>query len=180
MPDYPLILNLPDGHYREIGRVVTRWAVLEWRLRRVAYLLLGIGPKEGRVAVRDPRAVDYVTMIRNLMTARGLKIEFDWKTLNTWLESQGNMRDRLAHGIWLKMPEQTHPVLQLTKGTFELEHGKPAVKAVITPGGVPVEASELRKLADYIDTTTTLIEHLENLIAAALAPSPDKPGAPAP
>ena len=62
MPTYPVRRKLPVAYSTEIGRIITRWAWLEWELKRVAYTILEIGPKEGRLSVREPRAHDYLTM----------------------------------------------------------------------------------------------------------------------
>ena len=56
MATYPVRDKLPISHTTEIGRIITRWAFLEWLLRQIAYLLLDLNPKAGRLAVRDPRA----------------------------------------------------------------------------------------------------------------------------
>ena len=56
MSEFPVIYNLPADHEREIGRIMIRWAHLEWKFKHTCYLLLGVGPKEGRLTVREPRS----------------------------------------------------------------------------------------------------------------------------
>ena len=74
MPTYPVRPNLPVAYSTEIGRIITRWARLEWELKRIAYTILQIGPKEGRLSVREPRAHEHLTMIEDLMRVRGLDL----------------------------------------------------------------------------------------------------------
>ena len=118
MAVYPARYRLPVSYSTEIGRIITRWAYLEAVLRTTAYLILRVGAKHGRVAVREPRVVDYVTMLQDLMHLESLKTRVDLKTLKKSLEEIEALRHKLAHGIWLKHPSTKLPVLQIVKGSY--------------------------------------------------------------
>jgi hypothetical protein len=49
--ELPVTVKLPSFLLREIGRIITHHAVLEWSLSRLTYTLLGIDRVAGRIAV---------------------------------------------------------------------------------------------------------------------------------
>jgi hypothetical protein len=57
--ELPLRVNLPSFLLREIGRIVSRHAILEWKLSRTVYTLLAIDPVCGRVTIREPRRIGW-------------------------------------------------------------------------------------------------------------------------
>lgn len=156
MAVYKVRRRLPTAHCTQIGRIVTRWAFLEWQLKNVAYVLLNVGPKEGRLAVREPRATDYVTMLEDLIRVRGINVPFAFKKYKDFLEILVNHRDRLAHGIWLKHPGFNEPVLQLTKGKWnpDPQNPKRKTKRIIEPEGALIRLKELREFVPLIDQAT--------------------------
>jgi hypothetical protein len=52
MREVPVTTDLPAALFREIGRVVVAYANLEHRLSTMIYVLLGVDPKRGRLAVQ--------------------------------------------------------------------------------------------------------------------------------
>jgi hypothetical protein len=113
--ELPVVLNLSPLLCREIGRVITRHAYLEWRLSKIIYALLSVGPKEGRLAVREPRATDRLVLIRDLVHLKGLEIRADLDLLAEAIDSVTRQRDQLAHGIWLRDSATQTFFLRLTK-----------------------------------------------------------------
>jgi len=171
MGKYPVIRKLPAAHCREIGKIITRWAFLEWRLKNTGYLLLNIGPKHGRVAVRELRVCDHLTMIQDLMEINDVSVSgFDFAKFRKLLETVGNHRDRLAHGIWIKHPDHRSPILQLTKSSYLLPT-KGKTKRIIKPEGVSIDLAGLREFVPIVDMTVKYGDILERLIRAALASS---------
>ena len=155
---------------------MTRWAFLEWRLKNVAYRLLGVNPKEGRVAIREPRAEDYLDMLQDLILIKSLKIEFDFKEFKRVINILEGHRNRLAHGVWIKHPSHRSPVLQLTKGKWQPDPTNPKIRAkrVVEPEGVLIRLTELRQFAPLIDAAAKGVEQLEQAVALALEASPQK------
>jgi hypothetical protein len=85
---------------------VTAWAVQEHELRRIAYLLLSLDPKRGRLAVKGGRAKELVELISDLMhlseiTSKTTRL----KEYAKLLEEIENRRNSLAHNVWLKAPQ---------------------------------------------------------------------------
>lgn len=176
MNTYKVRKTLPTAHSTQIGRIITRWALLEWRLRNIAYRLLNIGPKEGRLAVRDPRATDYVLMLEDLMNLKGLKIPFNFVEYRKLLEILGTHRDLLAHGIWIKHPDFKEPVIQMTKGKWSPDPTKPGEKAkrLIKPEGALIRLKDLREFPPLIDRAIKGAEILEHHVSVALDSSRGK------
>ena len=104
--------DLPAWLNREAGRIIIRWAHLEFRLQQIVWHLLLVTEEQGRVAVREPRVSDRIDMIVDLAKLRNLTIDFDrWTKIKTDAEPLNSKRDLLAHGIWALHPDQTWMVL---------------------------------------------------------------------
>ena len=174
MAKVPVRKHLPVKHNTESGRIITRWSYLEWQLRQLAYVLLGVNPKEGRLAVREPRVTDYLTMIQDLAELKRLQLRVDWKQLRRHLEELTNHRDRVAHGIWLKQPGFRVPCLQLTKGKWQPEPGKPAIRAKVNPVSVPITVGDLCSIVKSIDSVIQYIDQVTIAIRTLLEPSSQK------
>ena len=100
--ELPITLDLPASLQREIGKVVTRHAVVELKLNRIVYTLLGIDAVSGRISVREPRTTDRLDMIADLLKITKIKVQADLPAIRTDLDKCSLERDRLAHGIWIK------------------------------------------------------------------------------
>ncbi len=170
MSVYPVLLSLPVSHSREIGRIITHYAHLEWRLRLVIYALLNIGPKEGRIAVRETRAEEYVTMIEDLLSVKKIRVNVNSKKSKKFLTLLREHRNTLAHGIWVKHPSSRSPVLQLAKGIWQPDPSKPQRRArrIIEPEGAVIRVTELRQFVRLIDQAARTAAKLEGEVRAAL------------
>jgi hypothetical protein len=168
MPEYPVRYRLPISYSTEIGRIITRWAFLEYRLKETAYMLLDIDPKIGRIAVREPRTYEYVDMIQDLMSLRSLTTTVDLKKLRKTIEDIQSFRDKLAHGIWAKHDATNLPVLQITKGSYTLTPGEQKTKARIDPFALVVQFKDLRAARRNIERTTITINQWKRDLSAQL------------
>jgi hypothetical protein len=114
----PLVVQLPDEYSVEIGRILVRWAYIEWRLHQVGYRLLDIDPATGRLAMRDPRATEYVDMIVDLLSIYELSIPAPVPKLRASLNKWGTWRNLLAHGVWVQHPTTQEYMVQNTGGQW--------------------------------------------------------------
>jgi hypothetical protein len=123
----PIVTDLPVNLLREIGRVMVCQAHLEWRLSIILYDLLDLDRTAGRLAVREPRAPEYLDLIQDLMELRKVSApNTDFATLREALVATTNQRDQLAHGIWGRPRGSQRVYLRLTKG-----HWQPEVKGKV-------------------------------------------------
>ena len=181
MPTYPVRRKLPVAYSTEIGRIITRWAWLEWELKRVAYTILEIGPKEGRLSVREPRAHDYLTMIQDLMRVRNMSIsddlKRDLKPVKQTLIHHGDLRNALAHGIWIKRDDTPLPVLQVVGGDLfkKIQFPQSTPKAKIEPRALAMELPALHAMVNDIERLIQFVQALRREIETQLPASPDKP-----
>jgi hypothetical protein len=150
--------DLPPSFVRQIGIIMVRWAYFEHAVRRLVWEAMGVDPKMGRIAVRDPRIDDRIEMIGDIAYLRKLKI--DEKALTT-LETGANevlrWRDLLAHGIWIPQPHGW--LIQMTSGNYPKDYLTEHRKRRINPEGVNVSIEGLRTVADGAKTL------IENAIA---------------
>ena len=169
MKSYPVRKRLPTNYYTHIGRLISRWAYIEWRLRRITYSLLQLDQKRGRVAIRDPRVEDHITMIEDLIYLEGLDVQIrigQWKQPLKELEG---WRDKLSHGIWVSRPETRAPVLQNTKGVLPNEAHPHARKARINPQGVIVEIANFKNWEQTLTRAGEALDQLSRQIDAQRA-----------
>jgi hypothetical protein len=164
MPMYPVRRKLPVAYSTAIGRIITRWAWLEWELRGVIYTLLNIGPKEGRLSVRAARASEYNTMIQDLMHVRRVSLsphlKSGLKSAKDAISHHGDLRNALAHGIWIKRDETPLPVLQVVGGDLfrQLKYPEPLPKSKIEPRALAFELPALKAISNDIELQIKFIQ----------------------
>lgn len=163
---YPIRRKLPTAYSTEIGRIITRYAYAKHLLRSTAYRLLRINSKQGRIAVREPRVADQITMIQDLATLAGIKLTADWKQLKKTMKELESFRHRFAHGIWVYHTGTKTPVLQDLSRAYTTA-GNISPKPRINPVSIVITLRELRnitrntdKAIDYLVTINRLVIHL--------------------
>ena len=117
---FPTRYRLPVAYSTEIGRIMTRWAFIEWQLEQITYRVVGVEQKMGRLAIKEPRVDAHVAMIADVMKLQKITVSTDLTQLSKGLVELKNFRDAIAHGIWIKHPSTKLPVLQYTKGKWSI------------------------------------------------------------
>lgn len=175
MDTYPIRKKLPVAHSTEIGRIITRFAYTEYLLRALTYNLLRVGPKQGRLAVKDLRPAEQITLIEDLSKLVGLKLNADWKELKRILREYHAVRNKLAHGIWVHHSETNVPVLQDLSGAY-VDTGGVHTKPRINPISVPMPIQDLKRLTRNIGITNNYLRGINlTVIRSMRDTSPDKP-----
>jgi hypothetical protein len=112
----PSRFDLPATIAREIGRIIVRWAYLETIVQQIIWNLTQVAFPIGRLAVREPRLEDRITLLRNLAEVRGIDLpDKPISTLQTNCRNLARKRDILAHGHWFFEEGQWHVVLSRAK-----------------------------------------------------------------
>ncbi len=167
----PTLIDLPSDYLVGLGRVVVRWSFVERQLMNIVYLLLGVSKKHGRVAVREPRADECITMIRQLMHLEKVTVHsIDLDRLSKALASIKNTRDTLAHGLWLQGPNDT-VLIQVTGGTWKPDPKSPKIAKRIDPEGMGVTPTDLETLSDQIKQMMQALDVLHREIEAQVPSS---------
>ena len=166
MPTYPVIYRLPTQYSTAIGRIVTRFSVLESALRNLIYALLELDPKMGRVAVKNPRIDDSFTMIQDLMGLRSFTTILDIKRLAGDCRKLEQFRDKVAHGIWVRHSRSDVPILQVTAGSHPDKPGGKATKGRIRPATFEVTPETFRSHARGIDVALKAVKQLGRELGA--------------
>lgn len=151
MRELPVVTDLPMSVFREIGRVVVYHAFLEYAMSRPAYDLLNINPKQGRVAVREPRGHEIFDMVKDLAFIDGIELHKNYQLLQDSLEACKKQRDQLAHGIWLRDPKTDQLFLRLLGGSWQPDpkmRGK--IRRRINPQGAEYGLPEIRSTLEMI------------------------------
>ena len=160
------IKGIPQEYASSVGDIVTRWSYIESTLRDTAYAILGIGPKEGRIAVREPRAKEYVLMLKELVELKKIKLSGDLKKLADSIEDFNRLRDWLAHSVWVTMDDNVY--LQVISGKWRPPKSHKSVSRRITPQGVLMRPEELTELIDLLKSLTASVESMRNQVKASL------------
>lgn len=167
--EYPAARKLPATYCTEIGRIIHKFAFCEMVLRTIAYNLMQIGPRVGRIAVRQPRVVDHITMLQDLEHLMSVDLKVDWKKLKEVLKEVESYRDRLTHGVWLEHPGSPSPVLQDFSYAYVRGQRGPR-KARIDPIAVAVRIDQLRNISANLDDLGDNLVRLEKRAGALAQP----------
>jgi len=160
--------DLPDNLLAEIGRCLTLFAHIEWRLARFTYALLRLDREEGRLAVRDQRAGEQVATICDLLAHRQIKSNADTNGLQKRLKAAESQRNLLAHGIWLKDPIYDQWRVISWSGSWQISPGRGAkLKRKMAPEGV---LFDLPELAELHETLLGILADIEAWIAEFAPP----------
>ena len=168
MGEFPTRYRLPQAHCVEIGRIITRFAALESRMNKCAWVLMRIDPKRGRVAVRLGRMESALSTIEALIQIAGIHVATDISKLKEPFRKLENFRDALSHAVWAKHAGTKEPVMQVTSGLIP---GISRAKAVINPTAGMVTIAVLRKTVKSIDGAVKTIDKLGSEIDAAFRKS---------
>jgi len=173
--ELPLRVNLPSFLLREIGRIVSRHAILEWKLSRTVYTLLGIDPVCGRVTIREPRTTDRLDMIADLIKIKNISVSADLPAIRNALDACVSQRDALAHGLWMVDPDYPDRLfLRQTAGNWTPPGKIGKQKRRIHPQAAEYVLDDAKSLVALIDATVQAVYDLEEEIKAALKTSPAK------
>jgi len=161
--------RLPQKYCTEIGRIITRFAALEAKLSYCAIVIMKIGKKEGRVAVRMGRVESALTVIQDLLTIHKLEIPTDISKLKQSFKKLENARDLLSHGLWVYHTASKIPVIQHTSGNYPDPDGSnTSVRARIDPRGLEVPIKGLRDTVRAIDMAVKNVNRIGKEIDAAM------------
>lgn len=164
--------RLPTSYNIEIGRFITRWAYLEWMVSEILYSLMGVDPKIGRLAVREPPIEARLTLVQKTAGLQKVAVSVNWKKLKSTLQEMADFRNKLAHGIWLDDPNTPHPAVRQVTGSYTPKQGGKSYDAKIHPASLPVPLYELRNAVAGIDHANRMVHAIKKQIEAQLPPSP--------
>ncbi len=158
----------------ELGNVIVRWSVVESMLRDIVYDLTEIDPSVGRLVIRQPRAEEVASMIKDVLKQRGLKIKFEFASFQTLLSRIRGIRDQLAHGTFTTMPGGQlgveHSSGNWDLGSFHEEKWSRRMKPTVQP----VTVEYFRAVNLDLDSATKLTMTLAAQVQSALPPSPNR------
>jgi hypothetical protein len=117
------------------------------------YDILPIGPKEGRIAVKEPSAEERFTIITDLLNLKGINLTVDIKYLRKEIKYIADRRNEIVHGTWLDNGDEI--LLRLTKGDRQPAPNTQSKKRKIYPEAVRFGPEELKHLLVRIDDLTT-------------------------
>ncbi|MBI3041886.1 MAG: hypothetical protein HYY78_03570 [Betaproteobacteria bacterium] len=164
--------TLAPGIESGVGRVVVLWSYIEAVLKATIFNLLGVGSREGRHAVREPRIKDSVLLIKTLLEINNIEIKGNLEKLATGLDDLAAMRNSLVHGVWIVIDGVTY--LQVTTGKWTPPGHKGKVSRKINPQGSIISIEDLALLVEAMELSAGAVEGLGHRVFDALQASPRK------
>lgn len=166
--------NLPPTLSREIGRIIVKFAALEYVTSQAIYSLLDIDRQSGRIAVREPRLIERLDMIFDLAKERSITLSVSQSEFRTKLEAISAARDSLAHGVWTIDAKTGRHLLVKTRGSWVPEP-RLRIKRTLNPQSHEVLVDDLRQVWRSIEAALAVINLIGDEIVAARPPSLDTP-----
>ena len=165
-----LMKDVPVWLAKKIGQIIVRFAYLDYRLKIVVWKLSGVTPETGRLAIRDPRAVDKLTLIRDLFHYQRRSIDEEkFKTAVAALEELEQFRDLLAHGVWTHHEGAWFAVKFRGKVTDPDLHPIDR-KREVRPESFAATASGLSELLEATDSLIQSVISLDKLVSSRRKP----------
>ncbi|MFS2109640.1 hypothetical protein ACCC88_08130 [Sphingomonas sp. Sphisp140] len=154
-------VDLPDDLSAEIGRIIVRWATFEHLLQRIVTRLIGVTDAVARLAVREPRAIDRISLIRDLIELQTVKTDAEsFKKFRARAEANGLIRDLLAHGIWFFEDGLWH--IMYARGMYPVEdRGTQHPNRRVSPEARIVTLEEAQKVTMEINALLMSAEQLQ-------------------
>jgi len=167
--------RLPASMTRGMGRLLVADSYLDLALIQIIYDLIGVGQKEGRLAVREPRTVERLQLILDLAHVHGIKIAMDLKTLREALVKSTSNRDLVSHGTWFREPDGGNLLVRRLRGSWPKDETGFATSRRIMPQGEFIDEDELAIMLGLTEAAIEAVEELHAQVRAGLATSPRKP-----
>lgn len=152
--------RLPTKYYAEIGRIITRWAVIEDQLNQLIFRVLWITELEGRLAIRAQRARERVKLLHDILESKGIRLPIDWKFLGTGIDHLQTFRDRLAHNVWVDHPDADVPVMRDFSTSF-LKDVPQGHNAKAIPFAVRLPFDYLKMMREGVDAMVRDLARLD-------------------
>jgi hypothetical protein len=159
-----IVHDLPVDYYACIGEIITVWSYIEWEAHEIMYVLLGINPKVGRIAVAEPRATDQLRRVRQVLSLGDTAYDDEWLgALIKSTETLKETRDAFGHGIWMAHPKNSTLNLRRTKNN----HPETKLPQKLWPSAEPWEPDSMRRqINDFRECATSIRRFREHLRGA--------------
>lgn len=162
---HPLLEHWPADISRAIGRIVSTQALVEHYIQMCIVTLTGLGKKESRLVLGEPRVEDRLQTVKRLIKVHGLTVAIPAELTAKNLKRAREERNLVAHGLWTVAPHG-YIVIQ-TMGTDASGESRK-----INPVGVITDAEALASVLAEITGLLKAAQVLRSRIDAALAAFP--------
>ena len=176
-----IVHELPADLAEIIGRIVLTYSRLEHHLTGLSFVLLQLNKAEARIALRMPRAVDRLDIALDLLAIKSIGLDHDSTQLRTLIEQATTARDQVAHGLFLKDPDNGDLYLRLARGSWPKNmSGKEPVKRAIYPQAMLFGLKEAKASLGCVQKALRELDVMGEMVDYALATYPERFGTPLP
>jgi hypothetical protein len=161
-----IVKVLPASKAASIGRTLTRFSYLEWRMAKTIYSLLGIGIKQGRVAVRLGQLRPAALTAEGLLEALRVRTDYNFNQLGKKLDAAERARNMLAHSLYTKKAGQIH--IQVVRGSWDLPQGVEGIRRAVDPESRLVDRKFLGEQRKAVEVGIKAAEEFRAVVASIL------------
>lgn len=173
-----VVHDLPDEIVAGIGRIVVGTSKLEHKLTTMIGLILQIDKAEMRLTLREPRLPERLDIIHELFLLKALEPDFDFDGFRKSLEDISNRRHRVAHGLWLQVPNTGELYLRLARGSWPknmlIKGNAGRLRRDVLPQSIPHGPKELQEDLALINSALETLDELGALLDHSLATYPER------
>lgn len=158
--------------YGAIGLVVSKHAYLETMLQHIIYDLVGVDDVVGRIAIREPRTSERLTLIEELSAYKEITLEQNIVSLlRKDLPKVAALRDNLAHGIFFQHPDTGETLIRELGGRWQPPGvNKGSVKKRIHPPASKANADKIAEIAAIISAMIAACRKMRDEIRSQIEP----------
>jgi hypothetical protein len=166
----PITHGLPSNIAASIGRTLVRHTYMESLQRKVLNLLLEISIKQSRLVVRIPQPKQFPNLVQTLLQYHGLypKVKINYNDLGAAIDAADRARNALAHSLILKNPQGPGYLIQLVRGSWELDQDVFSVTRALQPQTVALHRAYLSARRKEVEKAIIGMRNLLALISATM------------
>lgn len=162
MKELSVINDLPITLHRSIGKLVAKYAHLEYVMQTIVFELVGLSPEIGRTFIRQPRAKEVYDMIKDLAFINEITLSKEYDVIGTALAQCETERDMVAHGVWMRDRGSKSIHLRITSGTWQPDkNGPQKIKRRITPEAREYGIEEMASTISLVEATIEAVWRLK-------------------
>jgi hypothetical protein len=162
-----IIFDLPRWINTGIGKVIMTHAILENKVSELVYDLAQVSYPAGRVAIIDRSAREQFKVAIELINMYGIAPSISVNKLRDQIEDCCEVRDRLAHGIWMKDKDGSGVVIRIQKGKIATPDGTANQK--YKPRGYAIPSDYFKDHVEVIISAIEIVMALKGEVKTELA-----------
>jgi len=165
----------PMSYCKFIGRVICLWANLEFQVERLIWVLVGIGPKEGRLLTTQMNIRPKLEILKGLVSHSAMDEQTKKRFLSIIkaINKANETRNMLAHGLW--STKQARRLRKSSPRKMQLYWSRGSTEHRLLPRTMEVSPLRIKEFAEQILGFSVFMSLTLAGLKGAPAAAPAKP-----